>query len=464
MVRFVPAPKLDEGVLRANPTTGSLTFFVQEISMTAKSIRTTQPNQFLFDWSISPEARPALPDICSQADSPSLSTVALPQTSEPPPSDPLPDPVAFRHPDLLQVLPWDFRTSFPQPMEEAILNGTLQPEDAEPENLASLHEEHARHGLALLHDLDAVTDARRAGVDPRNGKAPRTPKQREVLEKLYKEELPRLEREFDTLIDVYEEVFGADAAGAFRKTIRAWHAGVEVIGEAPPTPRALTESITAGVFGVEEDGTPVNPGDVEVAAITECVADALMDRQDDPEREELLKKYADDFGPKAAEELDRWSSLKPEADETRSSEYDPGHPWHYCERGDGADPLPLEAIPARTVNTEQFNVKWPKNAVKRRAMMQQMLAGQRAQLVEDEQRYQRLIEDGADALSQYDREIAHGGDDELAWASAISLKYNHISGARGRVLWLEQLLGVPHTMTPTAQQARTPSSSRDSGS
>jgi hypothetical protein len=54
-----------------------------------------------------------------------------------------------------------------------------------------------------------------------------------------------------------------------------------------------------------------------------------------------------------------------------------------------------------------------------------------------------LIEHGVDALSQYDREIAHGGNDELAWASAIALKYNHISGARGRVQWLEQQLCDP---------------------
>jgi hypothetical protein len=411
--------------------------------VTIKSTDTTQPNQFLFDWSNATEARPTLPEILSQADSLPLSAAFFPQVSEPPQSGPLPEPFAFRNPDLLQVLPWDFRTSFPQPMEEAILNGTLQPEDAEPENLASLHEEHARHGLSLLHDLDAIVDARRSGVDPRNGKAPRTPKQRDVLEKLFKDEPPRLEREFDTLIDVYEEVFGAAAADAFRKAIRAWHAGVEVIGEAPPMPRALTESIAAGVFGVEEDGAPVNPGDMEVAEITECVAEALMDRPNDPEREELLKKYADDFGPKAAEELDRWSRLKPEAADTGSAEYDPGHPWHYYKRGNGADPLPLDAIPARIVTTEQFNVKWPKAPAKRRAMMQQMLTGQMTQLSEDEKRYQRLVDDGVDALSQYDREIAHGENDDLAWASAVALKYNHISGARGRIRWLKQQLRFP---------------------
>jgi hypothetical protein len=431
--------------------------------MTAKSIRTTQPNQFFFDWSNSTIARPASSEIRSRSESPPLSTTALSQASESPRSDPLPEPFAFRHPDLLQVLPWDFRTSFPQPSEEAILNGTIQPEDAEPENLSSLHEEHARHGLALLHDLDAVMDARRLGVDPRNGKAPRNSKQREVLEKLFKEEPARLEREFDTLIDVYEEVFGAVAADAFRKAIRAWHAGVEVNGEAPPTPRALTESIAAGVFGVEEDGSQVNPDDVEVAAITECVAEALMDPPNDSERDELLKKYAEDFGPKAAEELDRWSRLKPDADETRSSEYDPGHPWHYYDQGDGADPLPLDAIPTRPVGTEPFNVKWPKAAAKRCLMMDKMLASQRVQLAEDEQRYQCLLKDGVEALSRYDREIAHGGNDDLAWASAIALKYNHVSGARSRIVWLEQQLGVAHETILSAQEPPQPSSSRVAG-
>lgn len=130
------------------------------------------------------------------------------------------------------------------------------------------------------------------------------------MEKLFKEAPPRLEREFDTLIDVYEKAFGADAADAFRKAIRAWHAGVEVIGETMPTSRPLAASIDAGVFGIEEDGTNVNPGEAEVAAITECVADALMNEPSEPERIQLLKKYGDDFGPKAAEELERWSRLK----------------------------------------------------------------------------------------------------------------------------------------------------------
>jgi hypothetical protein len=56
--------------------------------------------------------------------------------------------------------------------------------------------------------------------------------------------------------------------------------------------RALRTSVDTGVFGVEEDGSNVNPGDAEIA-------DALTDQPTDAEREELLKKYAEDFGQKA---------------------------------------------------------------------------------------------------------------------------------------------------------------------
>jgi hypothetical protein len=93
-------------------------------------------------------------------------------------------------------------------------------------------------------------------------------------------------------------------------------------------------------------------------------------------------------------------------------------------------------------------VKWPKPAEKRQALMEKMFVEQGRQLSEDEQRYQRLVDNGVEALSQYDREIAHGGDDELAWASAIALKYNHISGARGRVQWLSEELGKLRSATP----------------
>jgi hypothetical protein len=390
-----------------------------------------QTNQFTFNWSTAglPKAQPS-------------------QFPSEPAADPVPapepqsDPIEFKHPDLVQVLPWDFRTSFPEPLEQAILNGKLQPEDATPENLKALHDEHARHALALLSDLAAICDARRTDVHPHTGKTPRTEKQREALEKLFKDEPGRLERAFDTLIDVYDEVFGTKAAEAFRKAIRAWHAGVEVTGEFPPVSRALETAVPSGVFGQEEDGRNVDPGTDEVAAITENVTEALMELPQGPARRALLAKYAEDFGSAAAEELDRWSRLKAEGVDANDQEYDPGHPWHYSERGDGAEPMPVESIPSRPITSEQFGVKWPKAAPKRRTVMQQMLKSQHKQLAEDEARYQDLIDRGTDALSAYDKEIAHGGNEDLAWASAIALKYNHIAGGRGRVQWLSERVGV----------------------
>jgi hypothetical protein len=327
-------------------------------------------------------------------------------------------------------------------LEEAIEAGKLHESDIEFENLRALHEEHARHALALLSDLDVVTDARRLGIDPATGAPPRNEKQKERLERLYTEEPKRLEHAFEVLVDVYAEAFGDKAADAFRKAIRAWHAGVEVISEQVPSPSPLPTAVEAGVFGVEEDGAVVRPGDEEVQEITVEVTDNLLGLPDGAERKALLAKYAEDFGTEAAKELDRWTRLKSAVDEKEPIQYDPGHPWHYYHEGDGAEPMAVEAIPAGAISIDQFGVKWPKNPAKRRTLMQQMLEGQRRQLADDERRYRDLIDRGVEALSQYDREIAHGGNDDLAWASAVALKFNHVAGARGRISTLEKALGV----------------------
>jgi hypothetical protein len=185
-------------------------------------------------------------------------------------------PVVKPHPGLVQTLPWDFRTSFPEPLEEAIEAGALNEDDAAPENLRSLHDEHARHALVLLSDLDAVMDARRQSVDPRTGKAPRTPKQREVLEALFRYEPERLQHSFDVLMDVYEEVFGADAAGAFRKAIRAWHAGVEVITSSRPRCHRGRELSRRECSARKRMAPLSQPTAGEVAEITEQLSDQLI--------------------------------------------------------------------------------------------------------------------------------------------------------------------------------------------
>ena len=265
---------------------------------------------------------------------------AAPSTPSPAPSAPG-TPAAERPaagtPALIQPLPWDFRTSFPQPTPEAIDAGIVSEEDTDPENLQALHGEYAREALSVLRDLDAVLDARRRGLDPRTGKPPRTDASREQVRKLLESETDRLPRWWRTLLETYESAFGADAADAFGKALRAWHAGIEVIGQSPsagpgtvvmgtgvtgtgvsraeiraptgataeptmpaakpmaltqavkdsprnhprvvarlPVPKPLPEAIAAGRFGRDERG-PIRPCAAEVRAITGNHAEKLIE-------------------------------------------------------------------------------------------------------------------------------------------------------------------------------------------
>lgn len=62
------------------------------------------------------------------------------------------------------------------------------------------------------------------------------------------------------------------------------------------------------------------------------------------------------------------------------------------------------------------------------------------QLQRDRERYRGLVREGPAALNDYDRNIAHGGNDELAWASAIAFKYTHIRTGLGRLASIKKLL------------------------
>ena len=299
------------------------------------------------------------------ANTPALSAAETPPTSQSPPQVienlPVARPTPPRGDGLTVRLKWDFFSTFPSPIEEAIEAGRIQPEDAEPENVKSIHEEHAREMLATLHDLEAVLDARRRGVDPRNNKAPMLAEAKERLRKFFETEPARLERNYQNLLAVYEEVFGDEAADAFDKAVRAWHAGVAVVAESkprqtpqappqieterqsqvalpvPPTPsrprrnspyrvmahlpvpRPLASAITAGQFGQEENGKPVRPGPREVREITlqhadklvellDAIAIAPADRKDDlrAQFDAGVSAYAEDFGLHAAEQLEAY--------------------------------------------------------------------------------------------------------------------------------------------------------------
>lgn len=251
---------------------------------------------------------------------------------------------------------------------------------------------------------------------------------------------------------------------------------------AVPCPKPLPEAVTEGVFGTTTDG-PIDPDDEEVRGMTEehghelvailadifAVEDARRTGQDPrngklprtPEAEVKLREfldheeprlrsayaaaldaYARGFGQQAAASLDSWAR-KSVADCTvePKDRYDHGHPWHYLPEGDNASPVPIDAIEPDIDVGKFIERDLPKNPVKRKQKLQAMLEQETQRVAEDKRRYQEIVERGAVALSRYDREIAHTSD-EMARATALALKFNHIRYGLGRVAWLEACLGV----------------------
>jgi hypothetical protein len=275
------------------------------------------PGQLLIPWSsTAPKAAPLLP--------------------KPPKSAQKQAPAAAQH------LKWDFQESFPQPTEGAVENGIISDEDLAPESIQAIHREHAREMLAALHDIDAVMDARRRGIDPVTGHAPRTPAAKERLKKLLATEPARLERFYQNLLDTYADAFGGEAAYAFDKAIRARFAGIPVVADTEPVgpaamppmheaaadaiqppapvrpsrivarlpiPRPLAEAVRAGRFGTDEQNQPIRPDPDEVAEITVTHAEKLIDLLG-PNTEVAyrtgLAAYAEDFGERPASQLDAY--------------------------------------------------------------------------------------------------------------------------------------------------------------
>lgn len=300
------------------------------------------PNQLSIDWSGSPAAVPAADG--GRETTGRHEAGAAGRGSQPPSSSPTP---------LVERLPWDFATSFPQPTDAAIDAGVLDASDLVPENLAALHQDFARQCLAALTRLAAVHDARRRGVDPATGRPPPSRAGKERLRRFLGEEPGRLERGYRILVETYENAFGAKAATAFDRFVRARQAGIAVVADARPetamvsdqrtpttphrssalpVPRPLPTRIATGVFGIDEHDQPVRPGPDEVWAITEAHAEKIagfleglgqVERSltstghGDParlyvERERLrgevrsaVEAYAEDFGRDAASQLER---------------------------------------------------------------------------------------------------------------------------------------------------------------
>jgi hypothetical protein len=334
------------------------------------------------------------------------------------------------------VLPWDFRVSFPEPLQEELLPKPRKAEDR-LEVIRQFHAEQVRQAMQILRERDWLAESRGLGIDPNTGESKAEPAEAELQEWEAEERLK--EKTFERHISRYAEAFGTVAAEAFRTAIRVWHMDGVVISELPPQGRPLAESVRHGRFGFEEDGTQVIPDGQEVREITENVADYLRDLTEPTLREELLGQYAGDFGREAAASLDEWSRLINRVEEEGPADlnYDPGHPWHYYRQGDAAEPPGVDEIPPGPVLSPP---KLPKNPRKRTELQTRMLQDQEKQLSQDCARYIELVENGAKALSDFDRNMAPADDAELGWASAVALKYNHIRFGKGRVLGIRQAL------------------------
>lgn len=252
----------------------------------------------------------------------------------------------------------------------------------------------------------------------------------------------------------------------------------------PPLAAPLREAVAQGVFGTTTEGS-LDPDEEEVRAMTEehgrelialladiqAVEDSVRTGEDPrtgktprtPEAEAKLRDfleneeprlksayaaaldaYARGFGNEAASGLDTWAR-KIVADCTiePSDRYDPGHPWHYYHEGDNAQPIPIDQIEADLEIGRFIERELPKNPKKRAEKLQSILAQERERVEQDKRRYQEIVERGAEALSRYDREIAHTSD-EMARATALALKYSHIRYGLGRVAWLTRCLMLPN--------------------
>lgn len=249
----------------------------------------------------------------------------------------------------------------------------------------------------------------------------------------------------------------------------------------PPVPVPLSEAVAAGVFGLDVTGAIALDAEQVAALVSEHAneligligeAEALREairtgtdprtgrayRDSDAtskaaERNtaelhrvestytDALAAFEEGFGAEATRQLDEWVRAEIAGGTHRMGGYDPGHPWHYYVAGDNAPPIPFDQISPCEEAGRWLERDLPKHPAKRVAKMRETLNREEQQLAADRERYEDVIAHGAEALSRYDREIAYGGNDELARASTLALKYNHIRLGLGRIDWLRQRVG-----------------------
>lgn len=269
----------------------------------------------------------------------------------------------------------------------------------------------------------------------------------------------------------------------------------------PPVASPLPGAVAAGVFGLEISG-PLEPDAEQVAALVdehahelrallneaEALREAIRSGTDphsgrlyrdahaaaqaaerrtvelrrvESNYTDALAAYEEGFGSEAAQRLDEWVRRQTAGGGRRQADYEPGHPWHYYSAGDNATPIPFEQIKPCDEAGSWLESTLPKNPAKRAARMRELLEQEQLALARDREVYEAVISRGAEALSRYDREIAYGGNDELARAGTLALKYNHIRLGLGRIAWLRACTGGQQGVIPGAGAPPMTSSTAD---
>ncbi|MBI1827334.1 MAG: hypothetical protein HY287_04035 [Planctomycetes bacterium] len=261
----------------------------------------------------------------------------------------------------------------------------------------------------------------------------------------------------------------------------------------PPIATPLPTATEAGVFGLTSDG-PIVPDEEEIAALTaehanemiilladsQVMEEALRLEHDpatrrvpktEEEKRNLLARtdkewkrltqsyadavaaYADAFGDIAAEKLDQWVRKTVADGKQKRQPYPPSHPWHYFHAGDNATPMPVESIEPSPDAGRWLAERLPKNKAKRTQKLRDMFVHEQEALAADKARYADIVERGAEALSRYDRTIAHTSD-AMAVATSLALKYTHVSLGLSRVAWLTSELERLSPGTLVSRSAR----------
>ncbi len=175
---------------------------------------------------------------------------------------------------------FDFVNTFPPPRQEAVACGVFGNDVPDAAATAAVHQELGGELSFILRQLKAIDDAKTQGIDPGTGRSPRGIAARERLAEFFGTETERFQRRWDSLIESYANGFGQGAANQFASHLRLVTdatSASDLSSDSPPISLPLESAVVRGVFGMEDEHTPVVPTDEDVRCITVSCAERLLE-------------------------------------------------------------------------------------------------------------------------------------------------------------------------------------------